>query len=108
LRTVPGTQAPGTQENDMPTYEYKCLKCGKLFEEFQPITSKPLKKCKYCSGKVQRLISPGAGFIFKGNGFYATDYRKADYKKQQESERPKACTAEKTSSCKGCPKADKS
>jgi putative FmdB family regulatory protein len=90
----------------MPTYEYKCLKCGKHFDEFQPITSAPLKKCKYCSGRVKRLISAGAGFIFKGTGFYATDYRKPDYKQKQEKEKekPKTCTAEKTPSCKNCPK----
>lgn len=91
----------------MPTYEYKCLKCGKHFDEFQPMTSAPLKKCKYCSGRVERLISGGAGFIFKGTGFYATDYRKPDYKQKQEKEKPKTCTAEKTPSCKNCPKADK-
>ena len=91
----------------MPTYDYKCSKCGKRFEEFHSITAPPLKKCKYCSGKVQRLISPGAGFIFKGKGFYATDYRKPGYKEKQESEKPKACAVEKTQSCKGCPKADK-
>jgi putative FmdB family regulatory protein len=91
----------------MPTYEYKCSKCGKQFEEFQSITAKPISKCKYCSGRVRRLISPGVGFIFKGTGFYATDYRKPDYKQKQEKEQPKTCTAEKTPSCKNCPKADK-
>jgi putative FmdB family regulatory protein len=88
----------------MPTYEYRCLKCHKEFEEFQPITAKPLKKCKFCSGKVTRLISSGAGFIFKGNGFYATDYRKPDYKKKQEADTPKACPASKTPACKACQK----
>jgi putative FmdB family regulatory protein len=88
----------------MPTYEYKCSKCGKQFEEFQPITAKPLTKCKFCSGKVRRLISSGAGFIFKGSGFYSTDYRKPDYKQKQDKDNPKACTADKTPSCKNCPK----
>jgi putative FmdB family regulatory protein len=88
----------------MPTYEYRCPKCGKHFEEFQSITAKPLKKCRYCSAKPERLISSGAGFIFKGNGFYATDYRKPDYKKQQESEKPKTSTTGKGSCCKDCSK----
>jgi putative FmdB family regulatory protein len=92
----------------MPTYEYRCSRCGKQFEEFQSIIAEPLKRCKYCQGKVQRLISPGAGFIFKGKGFYATDYRKPDYKKQQDSEKPKAaCVSEKSPSCKACPNTNK-
>jgi len=65
----------------MPTYVYRCLKCGKEFEEFQSITEKPLETCPYCKGKVERLISGGAGFLFKGSGFYATDYRSDSYKK---------------------------
>ena len=60
----------------MPTYEYHCLKCKKKFDQLQKITDKSLKKCIYCSGKVERLISAGTGFIFKGSGFYATDYKK--------------------------------
>ena len=60
----------------MPTYEYQCKKCGHQFEAFQSMTDKPLKKCPECSGPVKRLISPGAGLIFKGSGFYITDYKK--------------------------------
>ncbi len=64
----------------MPTYEYKCDACGNEFEEFQSITSKPTKKCPKCGkSKVRRLISAGAGMIFKGSGFYITDYREAGY-----------------------------
>jgi putative FmdB family regulatory protein len=62
----------------MPTYEYACQKCGHKFEAFQSITEKPLKKCPNCSGPVKRLISPGAGLIFKGSGFYITDYKKKE------------------------------
>ena len=60
----------------MPTYEYECLKCGKSFEAFQKITDEPLKKCPTCEGKVRKLISTGCGLIFKGNGFYVTDYKR--------------------------------
>jgi putative FmdB family regulatory protein len=66
----------------MPTYEYKCDACGKGFERFESIMAAPLKKCPYCSKrKVRRLISGGAGLIFKGSGFYITDYRSESYKK---------------------------
>ena len=58
----------------MPTYEYRCKKCGYEFEKFQQITAEPLKKCPKCGGHVERLISGGAGIIFKGSGFYETDY----------------------------------
>jgi len=64
----------------MPTYEYECLKCGKPFELFQRITEAPIKKCPQCKGKVKRLMGKGAGFIFKGSGFYQTDYRSESYK----------------------------
>ena len=60
----------------MPTYEYKCEKCGYCFEEFQSMTAEPLKECPKCKGKVKRLIGKGGGIIFKGSGFYATDYKK--------------------------------
>jgi len=58
----------------MPTYEYKCEDCGYMFEKFQSMKDKPIAKCPKCNGKVQRLISGGAAVIFKGSGFYATDY----------------------------------
>jgi putative FmdB family regulatory protein len=60
----------------MPTYEYECTHCGHRFEASQNITAKPLNKCPKCDKKVKRLISSGSGIIFKGSGFYATDYRK--------------------------------
>jgi putative FmdB family regulatory protein len=60
----------------MPTYEYACQKCGYQFEEFQAITADPLTECPEGGGKVKRLISAGAGLIFKGSGFYITDYKK--------------------------------
>lgn len=59
----------------MPTYEYECLKCKKKFDQLQKMTEAPIKKCIFCHGKVLRLIGAGTGFIFKGSGFYATDYK---------------------------------
>jgi putative FmdB family regulatory protein len=64
----------------MPTYEYKCDACGNEFEKFQSMSSEPIKKCPKCGkNKVRRLISAGAGLIFKGSGFYITDYRDKGY-----------------------------
>jgi putative FmdB family regulatory protein len=72
----------------MPTYEYICESCGKEFEKFQSITAKPLRHCPACGkNKLKRLIGAGAGVIFKGSGFYATDYRSEGYKKEKESEK---------------------
>ncbi len=59
----------------MPTYEYKCLKCNLKFELFQKINDDPVTECPNCKGKVKRLISGGTGPIFKGSGFYQTDYK---------------------------------
>jgi len=60
----------------MPTYDYQCLECGHSFEEFQMMSDKPLRKCPECKGKVKRLLGTGAGVIFKGSGFYETDYKR--------------------------------
>ena len=65
----------------MPTYDYKCDACGHAFEKFQSISASPLKKCPSCAqNKLKRLIGTGAGVIFKGGGFYQTDYRSESYK----------------------------
>lgn len=64
----------------MPTYDYKCLECGTQFELFQNMTEDPIQECPDCNGKVKRLIGAGAGLIFKGSGFYTTDYRGDNYK----------------------------
>jgi putative FmdB family regulatory protein len=82
----------------MPTYEYKCENCSHELEAFQSITSRPLKKCPECGKlKLQRLLGTGAGLIFKGSGFYETDYRSDSYKKAAESEKPKTDTAKNDS-----------
>ena len=66
----------------MPTYEYICKDCHGEFEEFQSMNDKPLETCTICGGNnVERKIGAGAGFIFKGSGFYITDYRSDSYKK---------------------------
>lgn len=66
----------------MPTYDYVCPQCGHEFEVFQSMNDKRLTKCpqKGCKGKIQRKIGTGAGFVFKGSGFYITDYRSEGYK----------------------------
>lgn len=70
----------------MPTYEYKCPACRHRFEKLQPITAKPSTPCPRCKKAAKRLISLGAGFLFKGSGFYATDYRSSSYKKKAAAE----------------------
>lgn len=79
----------------MPTYEYECKKCGR-FEHFQRITDEKLKRCPTCKGAVKRLLGSGAGIIFKGTGFYQTDYRSDSYHKAA-----KADTASTSSSSSG-------
>ena len=66
----------------MPTYDYECSSCGHAYELFQPITARPKKKCPSCGERsANRLIGTGAGIIFKGSGFYETDYRSDSYQK---------------------------
>ncbi len=81
----------------MPTYEYACDACGHHFEEFQSIKAKPTTVCPKCKKKkVKRLISGGAGFLFKGSGFYITDYRSDSYKAAAKSDSAPAATPTKT------------
>ena len=78
----------------MPTYEYKCDACGNAFERFQSIMAAPIKRCPKCGkNKVRRLISTGAGLIFKGSGFYITDYRSKDYQEAAKKEAPSTTSA---------------
>jgi len=72
----------------MPTYDYICENCQYEFEQFQPITAKPHRKCPKCEKMgLRRLIGSGAAVIFKGSGFYETDYRSEGYKQSQKSEK---------------------
>jgi putative FmdB family regulatory protein len=73
----------------MPTYEYMCPQCGR-FELSQGIKEKALETCPTCGNPVKRLISAGGIFLFKGSGFYTTDYRKPDYQKRQKEDQAKA------------------
>ena len=74
----------------MPTYDYRCEGCGHEFERFQSMTDKVLRTCPECGErKLKRLIGPGAAVIFKGSGFYQTDYRSDSYKKAAEAEKKK-------------------
>lgn len=70
----------------MPTYDYECQSCGHRFEKFQSMTARVMRKCPECAKRsLQRLIGPGGGFIFKGGGFYTTDYRSQSYKDGQKA-----------------------
>lgn len=79
----------------MPTYDYVCDACGHAFEQFQSITSKATRKCPKCSKlKVRRLIGMGAGIIFKGSGFYCTDYRDKTYTSAAQKDKPASAVAD--------------
>ncbi len=105
----------------MPTYEYICEKCGHQFEKLQPISSNPLEICpedicpkkKWGRGKVKRAISAGAGLLFKGSGFYITDYRSENYKAGSKKEAgggevkpPAAAPAASSGAPSAAPKSD--
>ena len=90
----------------MPTYDYRCKSCEHTWEEFQSITAKPTKKCPECGKRqAQRVIGPGAGIIFKGSGFYQTDYRSDSYKKDAKADK-KASEAPKSESKSESKKSD--
>ena len=72
----------------MPTYEYQCQTCRRRHEAFQAITAKPLKKCAKCGGRLKRLLGSGSGFLFKGSGFYITDYRSKSYDEAKKKDQP--------------------
>ena len=85
----------------MPNYDYSCAKCGKTFEVFQSKNDPRLESCpdEACGGSVRRLLGTGAGIIFKGSGFYATDYRSATYKESAKKDAPAAPSDSKPSAC---------
>lgn len=81
----------------MPTYDYKCENCGHTFEKFESMTAGPARKCPRCKKmQLNRLIGAGAGIIFKGSGFYETDYRSESYKEGAKNAKPKTETETKT------------
>lgn len=85
----------------MPTYEYRCNSCGHEFELFQTMKELPVSICPKCKGPVQRLIGTGAGPIFKGTGFYQTDYKNSDNKSSSENKTSKEGSEAKKVSDKG-------
>jgi putative FmdB family regulatory protein len=83
----------------MPTYDYLCDACHHEFEQFESITAEPQKKCPKCKkNKLRRLFGAGGGLIFKGSGFYQTDYRPDSYKKAAEADKPKSESSSESSS----------
>ena len=83
----------------MPTYDYECKTCRHTWEEFQPITAKPLKKCPECGkSSAKRVIGTGAAILFRGSGFYQTDYRSDSYKKAAEADKKSSGAETKTDS----------
>jgi putative FmdB family regulatory protein len=71
----------------MPTYEYRCKKCGHHFELFHSIKDEGIKRCPRCKGRAERVPTAGAGILFKGSGFYITDYRSSSYKEKAKQEK---------------------
>lgn len=82
----------------MPTYEYRCQKCKKLFDRFQLITSEPIRTHPKCGGRVKRLMGGGSGFLFKGSGFYITDYRGKGYHDAKKKDTPSPTSTDTPSS----------
>lgn len=92
----------------MPTYEYHCDGCEHHFDEFQSITEKPLKKCPQCrKSKLRRIFGTGVAILFKGSGFYQTDYRSESYKAAAKAEQESAKPAAKPEQDGAKPAADK-
>lgn len=92
----------------MPTYDYVCDACQHEFELFQSMTDRPIRKCPECGKlKARRLIGAGAGFIFKGSGFYETDYRSEQYKRDAKADREASEKASKPADSSDSKKSDK-
>ena len=86
----------------MPTYDYVCDACEHQFELFQSIKEDPKKQCPECGKKkLRRLIGPGAAIVFKGSGFYATDYRSESYKKAAAADKPASPSSTTEKSAEG-------
>jgi len=80
----------------MPIYEYQCTECGKVFEEWQSFHDKLVAQCPFCKGRVKRLFSKNVGLVFKGSGFYSTDYRSSS---SSSSSSCSSCTATSCATC---------
>jgi len=79
----------------MPTYDYECDACGHRYELFQAITARPVKKCPACGApKARRLLGSGGAILFKGSGFYTTDYRSEAYKKAASADKPATASSD--------------
>ena len=88
----------------MPTYDYRCKKCSHTWEQFQSIKAEPIKKCPECKkNQAERVIGPGAGILFKGSGFYLTDYRSDSYKKAAAADKPASTSSETKSNSSSSP-----
>ena len=90
----------------MPTYEYRCPECGNEFEKFGRMSDPPVQECPNCHAEAQRRISGGAGLVFKGSGFYITDYRGEGYKKAAESDKSSGGSSSSESKSDAAPKAE--
>jgi putative FmdB family regulatory protein len=85
----------------MPNYDYKCTNCNYTFEHFQPMSAEPLIECPKCKGNIKRIIGAGAGPIFKGSGFYQTDYKgKASKRSDKSSDTPSGSDKKSTQESK--------
>lgn len=87
----------------MPTYTYECLECNHSFDEFQKMSDPYLESCPKCKGKVKRIIGAGAGIIYKGSGFYTTDYRSSSYQKKAKEDSSPCSSAGSSANCSSCP-----
>ena len=88
----------------MPTYEYRCPSCGNEFEKFQRMSDEPVAPCPSCGADSQRRLSAGAGLLFKGSGFYITDYRSDSYKKAAGGDKPASESKSESKSSESKPK----
>lgn len=93
----------------MPTYDYRCNACGHVFEEFQMMSDPVLRKCPECGElKLERLIGTGAGFVFKGSGYYVTDYRSKGYEDAAKADKDSSSKSESKSDSSSSSKSDSS
>ena len=88
----------------MPTYDYECTKCGNTFEVFHKVDDPSKKACPKCKAKAKRLIGGGCGLIFKGSGFYSTDYKKNSNKQEKPADKVQSQPCDGGSCSANCPK----